>query len=306
MAASLLTNTPTDIMYMIFDRLPLSDLCRLRLACQWAEQQSLKYFALRAYKHINIYDHGGSLLRLARVLWENKALASSVETLQVRWHSIKGRPKTEVWFPRHRYFADQPWKSSAVLASVPGLKKLELYGMTDSPVLFGPYFDFRYSSAVKDVPGFWPRLDTLSIKSAYLPQPDLAAMLRILGPTLTTLHLEDVECYRGRWVDTLRAAQRAAIGLKSLRLVALWDDIWRRVKDSSVEYEGSPAEWETLFTFRVEGAKLLTTFRGPNGIETLSLQRFDASMVGAKAIELGLDMIEEHVAVTQHTEDHEL
>ncbi|KAK3625209.1 hypothetical protein LTR56_020565 [Elasticomyces elasticus] len=310
MAASLLTNTPTDIMYMIFDRLPLSSLCEFRLVCKWTQEQSLKCFALRVYKHNDVHDKDGSLLRLARVFWENRALASVVRTLKVRWQFYgRGHKPPKMWFPRRPYFGHSRawWKHTAMLASVPGLERLELDGMTDSPVLFGEHLDPDYLPSPKyDLPNFWPRIKVLSFKNVYLSHRNFEAMLCALSPALTELHLERVGCYRGRWVETLRAIQEAAINLKSLRLIDVRDDIWRRVKESGVDHEGSPAEWERLFTFRFEGAKLFTTFHGPAGIETLSLQRYDAQMVGAHAIKLGLNMIAEHTAMTQCTEDHEV
>ncbi|KAK4896624.1 hypothetical protein LTR27_005543 [Elasticomyces elasticus] len=227
--------------------------------------------------------------------------------LKVRWQFYRGgnQPPKKEWFPRRLYLRHNgaPWKQTAMLASVPGLERLELDGMTDSPVLLGEYFESDHPPSPRcDLPKFWPRIKVLSFKNVYLSHRNFEAMLRALSPALTDLHLEGVECYRGRWIDTLRAVQVAAINLTSLRLIDVRDDIWRRAKETGVDYEGSPAEWTRFFSFRFEGAKLFITFHGPAGVETLSLQRYDANM----AIKLGLNMIADHVAMTQITEDHEV
>ncbi|KAK5688841.1 hypothetical protein LTS10_000819 [Elasticomyces elasticus] len=304
MASSPLVKTPTDVMFLVFDLLAVTDLCSFRLVCHWAQDQSHKCFASRAYRRIRIHNkEDNALLRLARVLYENTSLASMVHTLRIQWYVQVTRKES---VPQSPFIgANTPkWMTTPMLASVPQLKKLELNGMCSLKVLFGPRFSLQNAADVAEqsvdivapMP-VWPMLETLSFATAYISHRNLKAIIRLVSPVLTDLQLQDVECYEGGWIDTLRDIQDATTNLTSLRLCGLREDIARRIWYS---HDQDPsAGWETLFTCQAEGVAFSKAVEGQNGVETLSLQERTASMVGPEAIKLGLDMIAEYAVFRQ-------
>ncbi|KAK3633400.1 hypothetical protein LTR56_015814 [Elasticomyces elasticus] len=296
--ASPLVNTPTDIMFLVFDLLTVADLCSFRLICHWTQDQSHKCFASRAYKRIRIHNkEDNALLRLARVLYENTSLASMVHTLSIQWkESVPQSPFVGANTPK--------WMTTPMLASVPQLKKLELNGMCSLKVMFGPRFclqnapddDEESVDIVAPMP-VRPMLETLSFATAYISHRNLKAIIRLVSPILTDLRLQDVECYEGGWIDTLRDIQDATTNLTSLRLSGLREDIARR---TWYNHDQDPsAGWETLFTCQAEGDSFSKAIEGQDGVETLSLRERTASMIGPEAIKLGLDMIAEYAVLRQ-------
>ncbi|KAK3625206.1 hypothetical protein LTR56_020562 [Elasticomyces elasticus] len=300
MASSSLVKTPTDVMFLVFDLLAVTDLCSFRLVCHWAQDQSHKCFGSRAYRRIRVHDKdNNALLRLARVLYENKSLASMVHTLRIQWRfhmtwkeSIPQTPFIGAVTPK--------WMITPMLASVPHLKKLDLDGMCSLQVLFGPRFSLQHAGdvdkesidTVASMPG-WPTLETLSFVTAYVSHRNLKAIIRLLSPTLNDLYLEDVECFEGAWIDTLRGIQDSATTLRSLRVRDLWEDI--RQRDRYSHNRDTSAGWEIMFTCQADGVAFSRVIEGQNGEESLSLEKRNASMAGSEAIKLGFNMIAEHV-----------
>ncbi|KAK4896636.1 hypothetical protein LTR27_005556 [Elasticomyces elasticus] len=285
----------TDIMFMIFDLLPTADLCELRLVSHRAENESFKCFACRAYKHIEICESHRSMLHLAQVFHRNHALASTMKTLSVRW-----LPDANVELSQPSCYSPPTWPTSAVLAVLPELEKLELHGMTDSE--FGPHFHLQQSMGVDGKvrgvpPGTgWPLLKSLSIKASCLTHRNLMAFFRLVSPALLELHVEEVQSLDGHWVRIL-FAMLASSNLRRLRLRDLGDEVWRRGKDS--KGKDRVILYDRYFTFQDVGVTISRTLDGQLGTERLCLQHREASMEGAEAIKEGLDMVAKHVAAEE-------
>ncbi|KAK5718965.1 hypothetical protein LTR17_015472 [Elasticomyces elasticus] len=296
MAASPLTNTPTDIMYMIFDLLPVHhDLCNFRLVCRWAQQQSHECFASRAYRYIHISIEKGSMLavqRAERVFRENTAFAAYVRTLSIEWSPNTFNPYTQKpCFEDVNYFTDHP----SVVPTFFQLKKLELHGLTS--LYFNDNVRLHSASSV-DIgsPSFdalgadWPRLEALSIKHTYLTSEQLVAIVRRAGPALTELHLEEVHTFDGYWIDTIRALYSFATRLENLKLRNLHRE---------------PKNWKRCdqahhFTFRDwEVDPVDKSWEGIDQRVTLAIRRREATMQGAEAVKLGIDMIEDYAATQE-------
>ncbi|KAK5715702.1 hypothetical protein LTR17_016690 [Elasticomyces elasticus] len=84
MASPPLTNTPTDIMFDIFDLLTVTDLCNFRLVCRWGKKQSFKSFASRGYKDLYVSNCSNSVCDLVDILGHNEDLAAYVKTFTVK------------------------------------------------------------------------------------------------------------------------------------------------------------------------------------------------------------------------------
>ncbi|KAK5718964.1 hypothetical protein LTR17_015471 [Elasticomyces elasticus] len=297
MAFSPLTTTPTDIMYMIFDLLPQADLRDFRSVCRWAREQSNDRFASQMYRTIHISNIKGTgpttpIQRAARVFQGNTALAAAVRILCIRLSpSVYGSGLASTDFRDVSYsILEVP----GIFATLSGLKKLELHNLTS----FAAASRFR----VQSIPSAgteslmsgalgtsWPRLESLSIKTAFLMSQELVAIVHSAGPGLTELRLDCVHTFDRTWPDTLRAILSTAASLDKLELRDLLD----QTKEKFVTLS-------SFFQFRdIIEAVFNKSFRGGNGGATLSLQSREASMVGAEAIKLGLDMIEKHAAARE-------
>ncbi|KAK3625207.1 hypothetical protein LTR56_020563 [Elasticomyces elasticus] len=298
MASSPLINTPTDVMYMIFDLLEVWwDLHRFRLVCRWAQEESHEYFATHAYRRIRISSDWGSMAptqRAEKAFRGNSALAARVRTLSVHWNP---HPFDTHWFTTKEYYSydSVTTNHSSVVSSLSKLKRLELGGMTS--LYLERFFQLQSNSSDCESLNFnalgadWPRLEALKIKDAYLTYEELMAVIRRAGPTLTSLHLQDINLSDGQWHVTLRAIQSMVGSLETMTLKKLYDrKHW---------YRGQPA---CSFTCRDEDIPTLQKpGRDDSGAVGLSMMRYEASMIGEDAIRAGLDIMSKHAAETQDT-----
>ncbi|KAK3653246.1 hypothetical protein LTR56_004782 [Elasticomyces elasticus] len=98
MAVSPLLQTPTEVMFEIFDLLTIPDISNFRQTCRWAKNQSFKPFATRGYSNLYVCECDDSASLLANLVEDNKDLAAYVKSLTVRGgnyfckHWVPGTP----------------------------------------------------------------------------------------------------------------------------------------------------------------------------------------------------------------------
>ncbi|KAK5688842.1 hypothetical protein LTS10_000820 [Elasticomyces elasticus] len=295
MASSPLTTTPTDIMYMIFDLLPTTDLRDFRSVCRWAREQSNEPFASRTYREIRISSIMKGkwpitpVQRADRVLRNNTALAAAVRTLSIEWGQSdyrSGFRKTDF-----RLVAYSILEVPDIFSTLSRLTKLELHKFTSFTVARRFWLQLHSSadsgSPIPDALGAsWPQVESLSITNAYLTSKELVALVQCAGPGLTELQLDEVHLFDGTWPDTLRAIHSTKTSMGMLEL----QDLWEQPKERS-------ATLLSCFEFQSYDEARLNKSCGAGA--TLSLQHHKASMIGAESIKLGLDMFEEHAAARQ-------
>ncbi|KAK4951457.1 hypothetical protein LTR10_010432 [Elasticomyces elasticus] len=288
MPSSPLTRVPTDVMYMVFDLLRLDALCDFRLVCRWAQEQSFKYIAIRAYSNVYINSGRESMVeiqRAERVFRKNTALADYVRTLHIQWVSSRFTKMQGVQPP----YLFEP---SSVVPALPKLKRLELHNLNGFDL--DPYF--RLPPRRSEVTGLlsfdalgsdWPRLDYLLIKNACLSSNELIAVVARASLALTELQLEHVNLGDDDWLNALWAVYDMAPIIESLKL-------WDLCHQPNIAYGDEEVE---QYTFRNETQAILKkSYDSERGTAALILQRKGASMMGAEVIGHGLNMIEEHVA----------
>ncbi|KAK5745172.1 hypothetical protein LTR17_001624 [Elasticomyces elasticus] len=273
MAAPPLTTTPTDVMFDIFDLLPMTDLCNFRQTCKWAQHQSFKTFAIRGYKHMVLPDINECVCRFARAMENNSDLAASIKTL-----SVWGKPQIKHGFSKMRSVGEDDflsrqtlqshgeWTVSGVIATLPCLESLKLSGLTRQ--------SFAWHFSRQHVPGSlnhgsdadtleytttgtnWPRLSFLSLRFTNLTSQELTAIYQLVGAEVTNVHLSSIVAVDGKWLEFLHKVPVPFPALKTLRLQILLDGTRSSTKDDA-----------KLFTFQDYGVRLHKALRGANGIE---------------------------------------
>ncbi|KAK3626549.1 hypothetical protein LTR56_019719 [Elasticomyces elasticus] len=303
MAASPLLQTPTDVMFEIFDLLTIFDICNFRQTCRWARDQSFKSFATRDYKNLHVCECDDSASTLAKLIEGNKDLAVCVKSLTVRCghHFCKRRtPRTPVYTLPYQKRIN--WTVSGIMAGLQGIERVELRGLTEGSV---PHHfhchDVDNVTKLSHVPNGnveantttifcrQPKLATVTLRSSSLGRAEILEIFQLAGGGVTSIHMAWVTCTDGQWVNILRTIQAA--GLDKLQLQGLSDGTRR-----DCEGHGSgPA----VLTFQDAGVKLHQAVRGAKGIETLTVQQNEASMQGKQAVKIGLEAILRHFAAQE-------
>ncbi|KAK5697326.1 hypothetical protein LTR97_007463 [Elasticomyces elasticus] len=288
MASSPLTNTPTDVMFEIFDLLTIANLCNFRQTCRWAKDQSSKPFATRGYKEISTCDCSDSTYDLANTLKGNKDLASSVKTFgvqsqcqscQTRAHgydSLSGQPCKQ----------DGTWAMSDILSALPNLETLVLHTMSTQS--FARHFQGAHARkpgtpSYATGSGEW-HLATVSLHFCSFTSEELKAIARLADAEVTHFNFNRVVCIDGKWSEVLCSIRDAAKDGSSLNLSA-----------PMVETVGAGRAPSSFALMPKNRAKFFKAMRGEHGIEAVTVQEWLASMKGKRAIKLGVDMITQYV-----------
>ncbi|KAK3633401.1 hypothetical protein LTR56_015815 [Elasticomyces elasticus] len=227
------------------------------------------------------------LKRADNIFRENAALAAAVGKLSIRWTPYKyrlGLYTTDCV----SYFS---FAAPEIFATLSGLKHLELHGMNRRTLK--DYFRLHKTSradggtlSFQALGTYWPRLESLLISKAYFMSQELVAVVRCASPGLAELRLDHVETFDGTWPDTLRAIHSIAPSIKRLELGCLRDSTGER-------------SHQVIGCIRFRGDDEAELNRSCDGGGTLSLRYREASMVGADAVKLGLDMFEVHAAARE-------
>ncbi|KAK5745170.1 hypothetical protein LTR17_001622 [Elasticomyces elasticus] len=291
MASSPLTNTPTDIMFDIFDLLTVTDLCNFRLVCRWGKNQAFKSFASRGYKDLQAYNCRDSACDLANILSRNKELATFVKTFTV--HQCQFCINQDRGC---RNDSNQPceqdgaWTMSDIISALPNLNKIVLGRMANKSLARhlhrGDARDVEVPSHTAGGaeapihPAFGtslPHLATVSLLTCFFTTVELKTILCLAGAPITHFDLTAVDCTDGNWLGVLSFILDIAGDSSSLWLV-------------------DPKAGVYYFELMPEnGAKFFKALRGEHGIEAVTVQKGVASMKGKQAIKLGVAVITQYV-----------
>ncbi|KAK4891773.1 hypothetical protein LTR27_009625 [Elasticomyces elasticus] len=297
MAVSPLTKTPTDVMYMVFDKLPIEDLSAFRLVCRWANDQSFRSFAKRGYRSVTIRDDHKFDDKFLKVVENNDVLRSAERTLIIR-----GKFTDYGVLCRDHYLVrkqpTQPegeWKLMEVVASLsglPSLSSLAIWGTYNPSLewhLFRQYHSELEASSHRTAqpvpslknPGL-PHLTALSLHKVWLTRQDFGAIFQLAGDALTHLAMHELTLVDGSWIAMLRSKRHMTANMTKMSLVNLY----------ASDYINSDVK---LATFRDSDVKFHKAIRGQHGIEAVSIQREGVNMMGAQAVRIGMDMILKHI-----------
>ncbi|KAK4951424.1 hypothetical protein LTR10_010398 [Elasticomyces elasticus] len=285
MAASPLTKTPTDVMYMIFDMLLSRDLRRFRLVCRWANDQSLGPFAKRGYTDVHYRENEGDEYEFLKV-FENDGIAAAVRTMTARPKAPNyGLSLGDSHLRKQPTQPEGTWKLLEVISKLSGLTKLAIHDISN-PSLKSHLSRQKdlvhrrsWHRTAQPIPivnsACRSRLTSLSLKRVRLTQQDLDTLFQLAGVLLTQLELNQITLVDGSWIDFLCTIQAKAPNMTSLALQDL--------RESG----------GILDAFKFQGFDVTyhKAFRGENGIETIALRSEGVGMKGPKAVELGLEMI---------------
>ncbi|KAK5715704.1 hypothetical protein LTR17_016692 [Elasticomyces elasticus] len=258
MAVSPLTETPTDVMYMIFDMLSSKDLRRFRLVCRWANDQSLGPFAKRGYSNVHYRKNQEEEYEFLNVFENNDSIAAAPEGT---------------------------WKLMEVIPKLSGLTKLAMNDISNPSLewhlsrqndLVHQRSLHRTAQPIHIVNSACrSQLTSLSLKRVRLTQQDLDTLFELAGVLLTQLDLNQITLVNGSWIGFLCTIQAKAPNMTSLALQDL--------RESCGALDA--------FKFQDFDVTYHKAFRGQHGIEAIALRSEGVGMKGAKAVELGMDMI---------------
>ncbi|KAK3653244.1 hypothetical protein LTR56_004780 [Elasticomyces elasticus] len=286
MAASPLTKTPTDVMYMIFDMLLSKDLRRFRLVCRWANDQSLGPFAKRGYTNVHYRENQGDEYEFLKVFENNDGIAAAVRT-------VTARPKAPNYGlsfgdSHQRKQPNQPegtWKLMEIIPKLSGLTKLAMNDISNPSLEshLSRQNDLVHQRSLHRAAQPIPILDSacrsqltsLSLKRVRLTQQDLDNLFQLAGVLLTQLDLNQITLVDGSWIHFLCTIQAKAPNMTSLALQDL--------RESCGALDA--------FKFQDFDVTYHKAFRGQHGIEAIALRSEGVGMKGAKAVELGMDLI---------------
>ncbi|KAK4891772.1 hypothetical protein LTR27_009624 [Elasticomyces elasticus] len=221
MAASPLLQTPTDVMFGIFDLLSVTDLCNFRQTCHWASDQSFKAFATRGYRKLSICDCNDSVGMLESVVKGNKDLAAFVRNFTVRLNTACCKH----WIPGTQVFlvpcqGDPKWTATGIISGLPNLENLELFGFGCGS--FARHFSGHSGNATTKISQVAedeelykgtstgparPSLGSVSVNTSYGESAEIGAFVQLAVAGTTKLHMGGVTCKDGQWVDILRKIQ---------------------------------------------------------------------------------------------------
>ncbi|KAK5715447.1 hypothetical protein LTR15_010091 [Elasticomyces elasticus] len=265
MAASPLTKTPTDVMYMIFDMLLSRDLRRFRLVCRWANDQSLGPFAKRGYTDVRYRENQGDEYEFLKV-FENDGIAAALPTTAYLGDSHLRKQPTQ---------PEGTWKLLEVIPKLSGLTKLAMNDISN------PSLESHQRSLHRTVQpnpfvnsACRSQLTSLSLKRVRLTQQDLDNLFQLAGVLLTQFDLNQITLIDGSWIDFLCTIQAKAPNMTSLALQDL------RVSVGALD----------AFKFQDFDVTYHKAFIGENGIEAIALRSEGVGMKGSKAVELGMEM----------------
>ncbi|KAK5745173.1 hypothetical protein LTR17_001625 [Elasticomyces elasticus] len=286
MAASPLTETPTDVMYMIFEMLLSKDLRRFRLVCRWANDQSLGPFAKRGYSNVHYRENQEEEHEFLKVFENNDGIAAAVRTLTARPKAPNyGLSFGDSSLRRQPNQPEGTWKLMEVIPKLSGLTKLAMNDISNpSPGLhLSQQNDLVHQRSLHRTAQPIPILDSacrsqltsLSLKRVRLTQQDLDNLFQLAGVLLTQLDLNQITLVDGSWIHFLCTIQAKAPNMTSLALQDL--------RESCGALDA--------FKFQDFDVTYHKAFRGQHGIEAIALRSEGVGMKGAKAVELGMDMI---------------
>ncbi|KAK5688887.1 hypothetical protein LTS10_000866 [Elasticomyces elasticus] len=292
MAASPLTKTPTDVMYMIFDMLLSKDLRRFRLVCRWANDQSLGPFAKRGYTDVHYRENQGDEYELLKVFENNDGIAAAVRTLTARPKAPNyGLSFGDSHLRKQPTQPEGTWKLLEVIPKLSGLTKLAMNDISNPSLEshLSRQNDLVHQRSLHRTAQPIPivnsacrsQLTSLSLKRVRLTQQDLDNLFQLAGVLLTQLDLNQITLVDGSWIDFLCTIQAKAPSMTSLALQDL------RESCGSLD----------AFKFQDFDITYHKAFRGGDGIEAIALRSKGVGMKGAKAVELGMDMILERHGV---------
>ncbi|KAK4951426.1 hypothetical protein LTR10_010400 [Elasticomyces elasticus] len=227
MATPPLMKMPTEIVSNITSHLSIRELTRFRVVSRWTENETLRDFADRTFKIVQIKPI--TFMKLAGLLWVitgGSRLAPAVRTLEVQI-SPERRRIDKTWTvaltkanenvlsgqqnPAGHKIQPTVWQLAGRL---PQLEKLGMRNM-ESTDLVAHILPRLCPSGVGFVSP-WCRLKTLEVRDCFLGSTEWQ-MLILSGPTLQTLCLSDVSCAEG-WIATLGAMQQSLTELHKVEL----------------------------------------------------------------------------------------
>ncbi|KAK3626550.1 hypothetical protein LTR56_019720 [Elasticomyces elasticus] len=277
MAASPLTKTPTDVMYMIFDMLLSRDLRRFRLVCRWANDQSLGPFAKRGYTDVHYRENQGDEYEFLKVFENNGGIAAAVRTLTARPKAPSyGLDFGDSGLRKQPNQPEGTWKLMEVISKLSGLTKLAMNDISNPSLECHQRSVHRMAQPIPVVnTACRSQLTSLSLKRVRLTQQDLDTLFQLADVLLTQLDLNQITLVDGSWIDFLCTIQAKAPNMNNLTLQDL--------RESSGVLDA--------FKFQDFDVTYHKAFRGGDGIEAIALRSEGVGMKGPKVVELGMEMI---------------
>ncbi|KAK3114378.1 hypothetical protein LTR53_007378 [Teratosphaeriaceae sp. CCFEE 6253] len=289
-----LLSMPSEIVSLMLDHLSISDIRNFRQVSHWAESEAFWKFARRGYGHLVISARPeSSLHRLLDVVEQSEPLARAVKEVSVDFHDSGWVSTLELEAHRRRAaklehgplpsLSAETRKPRRVLCLLPALPKVQALRLASlSSVAFSRQFQApaQLSGELPAQPIALPStLRTLTISHSELSARDLELLFQNSGSALTELRLIEVTLTTGHWRDVLVTIRSAQTRLVRLELSSLCDVRLHRT-----------------FKYVSLAPLFRKAFKGARGIEVVSVQGAMASMMGAEAVRMGLDVAVERVA----------
>ncbi|KAH9810080.1 hypothetical protein Tdes44962_MAKER01052 [Teratosphaeria destructans] len=259
---------PSDLVSLLAQFIPLSDLKNFRLCSRWAEHESLKVFARRVFHETKLIATAEGVGHLRRVL-QTKGFGTAVRKLQVNFVEgfgaiLSDLKADDVEARRGRV------EVVDVLELMPRLESLSLGKFNSRTLRWQMPLDVVREKAVLG------NVTSLTITDAALTSAEILDLVDLPGKKLKWVDISQTIALNGDWLTVIRALR--GMGLERLAIGNL--EMYKE-KNQLLLLE--------------ESRRAHKAFRGKMGIEHYALTQDGGRMLGSQAVEGGLVLILEYL-----------
>ncbi|KAK3114383.1 hypothetical protein LTR53_007383 [Teratosphaeriaceae sp. CCFEE 6253] len=263
---------PTDVMKSVNKHLCLSDVQTFRQTCKWAKKQAFRQFAVLKYRKVVVQgSFDGPVRRLTAVMKRGPQLASSVEILDLRLSRLRN---DTYWYRDWNEAAGRASTTASLMSLLPHVEQLLLTGLNSD--IFAIHLHPLTGATPCEI--LWPKLVSLELTACMLSIGDWRSLMELAGTGLRKLQLCDAAVDTS-WHDVM-AIWRSDLGqLECLVLNHL--SVCR------------PGELLVGVLFHPR-RKVMGSYKKMEIVDIR--ETWLATMHGAQAVKVGLEMILESLA----------